>query len=74
MPIYYDITRLPDGKFIASRRGKSGKVTTVPTSFTRSELENFLKDSVSKTRLEQALLTLDTTGHVPTIEADLETT
>jgi hypothetical protein len=71
VPIYYDITRVPAGQYKASRRSISGKRTPVPASFTRSELEIFLKDSVSKTRLEQALLTLDTTGHV-TVEADLD--
>jgi len=55
MPIRYDITRLLDGKYKASRLSISGKITPVPASFTRSELEIFLKDSVSKTRLEQAL-------------------
>jgi hypothetical protein len=72
MPIRYDITRLLDGKYKASRLSISGKITPVPASFTRSELEIFLKDSVSKTRLEQALPTLDATGRV-TVEADLET-
>lgn len=70
MRIRYKITRLPDGKCKCSRIGDSGKASS-ELSFDRSELENYLKDSVSKTRLDQALQTFDSTGLV-TVEADLE--
>ena len=71
MPINYDITRLADGKYKASRLSTSGKTTVVPVSFGRSDLEIYLKDSVSEAPLKQALRTLDSTGRV-TVEADLE--
>jgi len=71
MPISYEITRLPDGRYECIRIGSSGKASST-LSFTRSDLEGYLRDSVSNTRLEEALRTLDSTGSV-TVEADLET-
>lgn len=70
MPTSHDITRLPDEKYKYSRLSASGKASSA-LSLTRSELEIALRGSVSKTRLEQALRTLDSTGHVR-VEADLE--
>ena len=72
MPIGYDVTRLADGKYKLFRLNASGRKSPSPISFTRPDLEVYLKDSVSKARLEQALRTLDAAGHMK-VEADLET-
>lgn len=70
MPVSYTIDRLEDGSYKVLRRGNRGTVA-IPTHFDRLELEQYLKESVSRSRLEQALRTLDAIGRV-TIEADLE--
>jgi hypothetical protein len=70
MPITYEISRLPDGKYKYLRVSSLGKASTA-LSFSRSELEISLRTSVSTPRLEDALRILDTTGRV-TVEADLE--
>lgn len=70
VPMRYDIKRLLDGKYKLSGLSTSGKTST-PIPFDRSGLELYLKNSVSKPRLEEALRTLDATGHVM-VEEDIE--
>jgi hypothetical protein len=70
MPIRYSITHVQDGRYKITRLDASRK-TTSPIYLTRSDLKLYLKDSVSKIQLEQALLTLDSLGNI-TVEADLE--
>jgi hypothetical protein len=67
----YEITRLQDRNYKCIRTERSGKSSRT-LSFTRSDLESYLSDSVSTLRLQDALRTLDDTGCV-TVEADLET-
>lgn len=71
MPVTYEITRLDTGSYKLMRIGHTGKIST-PLSFPPDELQQYLSDSVSKDRLDEALRTAVSTGHV-TVEADLET-
>ena len=66
MPIRYEITRLPDGKYKLVRLG------SLIASFSRVGLEGYLGDSVSRPRLDTALLRLDSGEVTVVVVADLE--
>ena len=70
MPISYEITCLPDGKYRLRRL--RGEELSLVGSLSRTDLEIYLVDSVSRLRLDVVVQKLDHGAQTVLVEADLE--
>ena len=70
MTISYEITCLPDGKYRLRRL--RGEELSLVGSLSRTDLEIYLVDSVSRLRLDVVVQKLDHGAQTVLVEADLE--